>query len=280
MLKPSLKISVAVEDQDPHWYWSTGSRHALGMRIRMAKWPTKIEKVKIFHFLKRWMFSFEDWRLLLSLRLPLWRPRNKWIATFYQKIFFPAVNFLDFWSSKHWNRNRIRIDLKWTRCVASFKWCIIQEYFIVLPPDCPEAFWWSLLPHVLYWKNTRLTFWWIGHIFIWFQEIIFVWIRIRNSYDSDLDPDSPDPDSDPFPARPRSRSRIQDARSRIQEPRSQKRHLNKKICSNETSGWEQYLYCRALYILGGFPHTLLWWIFATIRYTDYCSHNYAHFTNI
>ncbi len=29
------------------------------------KWPTKIEKIKKIHVLKRWMFSFEGWRLFL-----------------------------------------------------------------------------------------------------------------------------------------------------------------------------------------------------------------------
>ncbi len=44
-------------------------------------------------------------------------------------------------------------------------------------------------------------------------------------------------------------------------------------------------YCRALRIrltaiqLEDFPHTLLWWIFVTIRFVDYCSHNYAHYTH-
>jgi hypothetical protein len=34
-------------------------------------WTTKIEKVKKFHVLKFWMFSFEGWRVLLSLGRPL-----------------------------------------------------------------------------------------------------------------------------------------------------------------------------------------------------------------
>jgi hypothetical protein len=46
------------------------------------KLPTKIENVKKFHVLLRWMFSFAGLRLLLQLRRPLWRHRDKSIANF------------------------------------------------------------------------------------------------------------------------------------------------------------------------------------------------------
>jgi hypothetical protein len=55
--KCGLKVSVS--GMDPHRFWSAGSGS------RRAKRPTKIEKVKKFHILKRWMFSFEGQRLLL-----------------------------------------------------------------------------------------------------------------------------------------------------------------------------------------------------------------------
>jgi hypothetical protein len=41
------------------------------------KFPTKIKKVKKFHVLKWWMFSFEGGRILLQLGRPLRRRRDK-----------------------------------------------------------------------------------------------------------------------------------------------------------------------------------------------------------
>jgi hypothetical protein len=41
----------------------SGSGSVFGSR--RAKWPTKVEKIKKFHYLKYWMFSFESWRLFL-----------------------------------------------------------------------------------------------------------------------------------------------------------------------------------------------------------------------
>jgi hypothetical protein len=42
------------------WIWIP-----IGSGSKSAKMTTKIEEVKKFHVLKCWMFSFEEWRLLL-----------------------------------------------------------------------------------------------------------------------------------------------------------------------------------------------------------------------
>ncbi len=63
-----------------------------------SKLSIKVKKIQV---LRCQMFSFEGWRLLLELRRPLWRPKDKWIAIFYQKnIFYSAVNFFQFLVTK------------------------------------------------------------------------------------------------------------------------------------------------------------------------------------
>ncbi len=62
---------------DMHWFWSAGSESSIGMQIRIQKrlkLPTKLEKVKKFHALKCWMFSFDGWRLVSPVAWT--RPRN------------------------------------------------------------------------------------------------------------------------------------------------------------------------------------------------------------
>ncbi len=97
LLKPVLG-GGSVPNSDPHWYRSAGSGS------RRSRWPTKHEKVKKFHVLECWRFSFEGWR-----------PRD-------QKSTSSAVKFYNFWSSKpyiriqNWIRNsfdqkcRIRME--------------------------------------------------------------------------------------------------------------------------------------------------------------------------
>jgi hypothetical protein len=48
-----------------------------GSGSRRAKITHKYKKVKNFHVLKCWMFSFEGGRLLLQLVQPFWRPKDK-----------------------------------------------------------------------------------------------------------------------------------------------------------------------------------------------------------
>ncbi len=59
-----VPVSVgSVVDQDPRGsaFWSGWSR----IRIQKGKNPQKRKKVKKYHVLKCWMFSYEGWRLLL-----------------------------------------------------------------------------------------------------------------------------------------------------------------------------------------------------------------------
>ncbi len=72
------------------------------------------KKVKKFHNLKCWMFSFEGWRLLLLLGRPLWRPWERNIATFDQKNILKnsALNFVQFFIIKTLDRDSMILDPK------------------------------------------------------------------------------------------------------------------------------------------------------------------------
>ncbi len=82
----------SIGSMDP--YRDPDSLLGSGTGSKREKLPTKIKKVKNFHFLKCCMFSFELKASQLG-RL-LWRPRGKEIANFDQNI--PALLFSSFFS--------------------------------------------------------------------------------------------------------------------------------------------------------------------------------------
>jgi hypothetical protein len=70
-------------------------------------------KVKKIQDLMCQMFSFEGWRLLLYCSLDVLYGGLGMVNFLYKKkIFFSAVIFSNFWSSKPWIRIRIRIRIR------------------------------------------------------------------------------------------------------------------------------------------------------------------------
>ncbi len=105
-------VTISLENPDPYEPALTlFSWIRFRIRIGNVDPDPKKKKVKKFHVMKCWMFSFEGWRLLLySLDVLHQRPRDKKTAIFNQKKkIFSAVLFYNCWSSKPWIR--IRIDL-------------------------------------------------------------------------------------------------------------------------------------------------------------------------